>query len=91
MIVQCDIQKGSFVAAFRAKDGEPVWRTERDEIPSWPTPTISETAGKAELVTHATKFIRGYDPTTGKELWRLGPQLGGRRRPRRSWRTGSSS
>jgi outer membrane protein assembly factor BamB len=25
----------------------------------------------AELVTHATKFIRGYDPATGKELWRL--------------------
>ena len=38
VIVQCDIQKGSFVAAYRAKDGEPAWRTERDEIPSWPTP-----------------------------------------------------
>jgi len=73
VIVQCDIQKGSFVAAFRAKDGEPVWRAERDEIPSWPTPTVAEIGGKAELVTHATKFIRGYDPATGKELWRLGP------------------
>ena len=71
--MQCDIQKGSFVAAFRAKDGEPVWRTERDEIPSWPTPTVAEIDGKAELVTHATKFIRGYDPPTGQELWRLGP------------------
>ena len=73
VIVQCDIQKGSFIAAFRAKDGEPVWRTERDEIPSWPTPTVAEIGGKAELVTHATKFIRGYDPKTGQELWRLGP------------------
>ena len=25
-----------------------------------------------ELVTNAPKFIRGYDPATGKELWRLG-------------------
>ena len=73
VIVQCDIQKGSFVAAYRAKDGEPVWRTERDEIPSWPTPTVAEIDGKAELVTQATKFIRGYDPRTGQELWRLGP------------------
>jgi len=73
VIVQCDIQKGSFVAAFRAKDGTPVWRTERDEIPSWPTPTVAEISGKAELVTHATRFIRGYDPRTGQELWRLGP------------------
>jgi outer membrane protein assembly factor BamB len=66
VIVQCDIQKGSFVAAFRARDGQPVWRTERDEIPSWPTPTVAEIDGKAELVTQATKFIRGYDPRTGQ-------------------------
>lgn len=73
VIVQCDIQKGSFVAAFSAKDGSPVWRSERDEIPSWPTPTVAEIGGTAELVTQATKFIRGYDPRTGEELWRLGP------------------
>lgn len=73
VIVQCDIQQGSFVAAFRKTDGAPVWRTERDEIPSWPTPTVAEIGGRAELVTQATKFIRGYDPRTGAELWRLGP------------------
>ena len=73
VIVQCDIQKGSFVAAFRKRDGAPVWRTERDEIPSWPTPTVAEIGGRAELVTQATNFIRGYDPRSGEELWRLGP------------------
>ena len=31
----------------------------------------TENDAQAELVTHATKFIRGYDPKTGKELWRL--------------------
>jgi outer membrane protein assembly factor BamB len=71
LIVQCDIQKKSFVAAFNAATGSPVWRTDRDEIPSWSTPTIFEHAGKAELVTQGTKFIRGYDPQTGRELWRL--------------------
>jgi outer membrane protein assembly factor BamB len=30
------------------------------------------TSAGAELVTNASKFIRGYDPRTGKELWRLG-------------------
>ena len=73
VIVQCDIQQNSFVAAFDVKTGKPAWRTGRDEIPSWPTPTVAEIDGKAELVTHATKFIRGYDPKTGQELWRLGP------------------
>lgn len=71
VIVQCDIQKDSFVAAYRLKDGKQAWRTAREEIPSWATPTLYEGPPRAELITHATKFIRGYDPMTGKELWRL--------------------
>ena len=70
VIVQCDIQRGSFIAAFDAASGKEVWRTQRDEIPSWSTPTIFEANGKAEIVTQATNFSRGYDPDTGKELWR---------------------
>ncbi len=70
VIVQCDIQRGSFIAAFDTTTGKQVWRTEREEIPSWSTPTIVETNGKAELVTQATTFTRGYDPQTGKELWK---------------------
>jgi outer membrane protein assembly factor BamB len=71
VIVQCDIQKSSFIAAFDVATGRPVWRTEREEIPSWSTPAIFEANGRAELVTQATRFTRGYDPTSGKELWRL--------------------
>ena len=71
VIVQCDIQKNSFIAAFDVATGQPVWRTDREEIPSWSTPAIFEANGRAELVTQATKFTRGYDPNTGKELWRL--------------------
>jgi outer membrane protein assembly factor BamB len=71
VIVQCDIQKSSFIAAFDVATGRPVWRTEREEIPSWSTPAIFEANGRAELVTQATRFTRGYDPSNGKELWRL--------------------
>ncbi len=69
-IVQSDIQRGSFIAAFDTQTGKEVWRTQRDEIPSWSTPSIMEVDGKAELVTQATNFTRGYDPMTGKELWK---------------------
>jgi outer membrane protein assembly factor BamB len=73
VIVQCDQQKGSFLVALRLSDGEVAWRAERDELPSWATPTVFPGAGAgAELVTNAPKLIRGYDPDTGKELWRLG-------------------
>jgi outer membrane protein assembly factor BamB len=70
VIVQCDIQRGSYLAAFDTETGKEVWRTQREEIPSWSTPTIFEANGKAELVTQATTFTRGYDPMTGKELWK---------------------
>ncbi|HUG52024.1 MAG TPA: PQQ-binding-like beta-propeller repeat protein [Vicinamibacteria bacterium] len=73
VIVQVDRQEDSFVAAYRLQDGQPVWRTSRDEIPSWGTPTVYEGPPRDELVTHGTRFIRAYDPLTGKELWRLGP------------------
>lgn len=72
VIVQCDIQKNSFIAAYNLKDGKQVWLTSRDEIPSWGTPTIHEGKGRVELITNGTKYIRGYDPLTGKELWKLG-------------------
>jgi outer membrane protein assembly factor BamB len=71
VIVQCDIQKGSFIAAYNLKDGKQVWRAPREEIPSWGSPTIVESKQRVELVTNATRAVRGYDPMTGKELWRL--------------------
>lgn len=73
VIVLCDRQKDSFIAAFALKDGKEVWRTPRTEIPSWATPTIVQGQIRTELVTNAARAIRGYDPGTGKELWTLGP------------------
>jgi outer membrane protein assembly factor BamB len=74
VIVQCDQQKDSFLMALRLKDGSVAWRTPREELPSWATPNVYTGAGArhAELVTNSPRFIRGYDPRTGKELWRLG-------------------
>jgi outer membrane protein assembly factor BamB len=72
VIVQCDVGKNSFLAAYQVADGKEVWRVARDEIPSWGTPTVVEGPQRVELVTNATKYARGYDPQTGAELWRLG-------------------
>jgi outer membrane protein assembly factor BamB len=72
VIVQCDTQTDSFIMALNASTGEKVWKTDRDEIPSWGTPTVATTSKGEELIANASNFIRGYDPRTGKELWRLG-------------------
>jgi outer membrane protein assembly factor BamB len=71
VILQCDIQKGSFIAAFNLKDGSPAWRTDREEKPAWSTPVFYQGTTGTELVTSGSLYYRGYDPRTGKELWRL--------------------
>ena len=72
VIVQCDTQADSFLLALNAATGKTVWKTVRDELPSWGTPTVMQTSAGPQLVTNASNFIRAYDPRTGKELWRLG-------------------
>jgi outer membrane protein assembly factor BamB len=74
VIVQCDTQNESFVLAADIATGRTVWKTVRKELPSWGTPTVyvPDRGGAPELVTNASNFIRGYDPETGVERWRLG-------------------
>lgn len=72
VILQVDTQADSFLLALDAATGKTVWKTDREEIPSWGTPTIANTSAGPVLVTNASNYIRAYDPKTGKELWRLG-------------------
>ncbi len=71
VIVQCDVQKNSFIAAYDLNGGRRLWTTPREEIPSWGTPTVYEGKTRTEIITNATRAVRGYDPMTGKELWKL--------------------
>ena len=71
VIVQADGHKQSFIAAYNLKDGKQAWRVERNEITSWTTPAIYEGKNRVELIANGGRYIRGYDPLTGKELWRF--------------------
>jgi outer membrane protein assembly factor BamB len=73
VIIQADVQKDSFIAAYDLKTGKLVWKTPREEISSWGSPTVYEGKTRSEVITNGSKAIRGYDPLTGKELWRLTP------------------
>jgi outer membrane protein assembly factor BamB len=72
VIVQADRYKDSFIAAYDAATGKPLWKTPREEISSWGTPTIFRAGDRVQIVTNGPK-IRGYDPADGKLLWTLGP------------------
>lgn len=70
VVVQCDVQKGSFVAVFDLADGRELWRTARSDVPTWGTPTVVTAAGRTQVAVNGWHHAGGYDFATGKELWK---------------------
>ena len=71
-----------FTAALDKKTGETVWRTDRPRElyenveplflrKAYHIPVIVEVDGEAQLVGNSAQLAMGYDPCTGKELWRV--------------------
>jgi outer membrane protein assembly factor BamB len=71
VLVQVDVQRGSFVAAFEARTGREVWRTARADVPTWSTPTVARAPGGPQLIVNGFRHIGGYDLRSGKEVWRM--------------------
>ncbi|MHC5027856.1 MAG: outer membrane protein assembly factor BamB family protein [Planctomycetota bacterium] len=71
VLIQCDVQGQSFVAALDLETGEDRWRTNRDEVPTWGSPTIDVREGRSQVIVNGWKHIGGYDLATGAELWKI--------------------
>jgi outer membrane protein assembly factor BamB len=71
VILQADVQKNSFIAAFDLKSGNELWRTSRADVPTWSTPTIHEVNGRTQVIVNGWRHTGAYDFKTGQEIWRL--------------------
>jgi len=71
IIIQADVQKNSFIAAFDAKTGAEKWRTPRADVPTWSTPTIHDVGGRTHVIVNGWRHTGAYDFETGKEIWKL--------------------
>lgn len=69
LLVQCDVIGKGFVAAFDVATGAELWRTERDDVPSWSSPTVVSRSGGEQVVCNGCKRAAGYALATGEELW----------------------
>jgi outer membrane protein assembly factor BamB len=67
-----DHEGDSFLYALDRETGQDVWKAERDEGTSWATPIVIEVDGKHQVITCATKLIRGYGFETGELIWQCG-------------------
>jgi outer membrane protein assembly factor BamB len=71
LIIQADVQKNSFLAAFDVRTGKEIWRVGRSDVPTWGTPTIVSVDGRKQVVVNGWKHTGAYDLATGEEIWRL--------------------
>jgi outer membrane protein assembly factor BamB len=69
VIVLCDVNNQSFIAALDLATGKDIWRTLRDENPTWGTPTIHESKDRKQVIVNGYKHIGSYEVETGKAIW----------------------
>jgi outer membrane protein assembly factor BamB len=79
LIAHFDGSDQQFIAAFDKNTGKLAWKTSRsgdmDPRPqqkkAYGTPLIVTIKGQPQVVSSAANNIYGYDPQTGKELWKI--------------------
>ena len=79
IIFHCDGSDLQYVAAVNKHTGKTVWRTTRSGkmnsnpqlTKAYGTPLIAKIAGEPVVVSTGADWLYGYDPATGKELWKV--------------------
>jgi outer membrane protein assembly factor BamB len=75
LVFNCDGASDPFVAALDAGSGEVRWKTPRNTTArskfSFSTPLAIEVDGRTQVVSAASGFVGGYDPASGREIWRV--------------------
>ena len=79
VVFHLDGSDQQFIVALDRKTGAVRWRTDRSgEMQangqlrkSYGTPLALELGGEMQIVSPATDWLYGYDPNTGRELWKL--------------------
>jgi len=71
VIVQADVEKNSFLAAFDASTGKELWRTARHDVPTFSTPAIHTVGSQTQIIVNGWKEIASYDFQTGAQIWTM--------------------
>jgi outer membrane protein assembly factor BamB len=72
VILYQDQFSDSFVAAFDGRSGRTLWKTSRNASAGWGTPVAIRAGDHDEIIVSSQRTVYGYDPDTGRELWRCG-------------------
>jgi len=70
LILYQDQFSDSFIAAFDTRTGRTLWKTNRSASVGWGTPIAVRAGDHDEIIVNSQNTVYGYDPDTGRELWR---------------------
>jgi hypothetical protein len=71
LILVCDGTDVQYITALDKKTGDEVWKTTRDGAMAYSTPLLVDVEGKKQLISTGGEWAMGYEPKTGKEIWRF--------------------
>lgn len=79
LVVNCDGIDQQFVVAFRKSDGAIAWRQSRSgELhpegmmkKAFSTPVLWDSPAGSQLISAGANWIYGYEPESGRELWKI--------------------
>ena len=79
LIIHCDGIDQQYIVALDKQTGDEVWKTARtgrlNDNPqlrkSYATSLVVDINGQPQIVSPAADWIYGYDPATGRELWKM--------------------
>jgi outer membrane protein assembly factor BamB len=71
VIVLCDVQTNSFVAAFALADGKELWRTSRKDVPTWGSPAVVSVGNRLQILVNGWHESAAYDFSDGRRIWNL--------------------
>jgi enterochelin esterase-like enzyme/outer membrane protein assembly factor BamB len=69
LIVETGGTQNNAITAFNKKTGKVVWSAGTDNI-EYQSPLIANIVGRTQLLWAGEKSLYGFEPNTGKELWR---------------------
>jgi outer membrane protein assembly factor BamB len=75
LVFSCDGAADPFLAALHADTGKIAWRTPRQNTVkkrfSFATALEINVGGQTQIVSPASGLVGGYDPKSGKDIWRV--------------------
>ena len=75
LIFSCDGAENPFVTCLDANTGTVKWKTPRNTPAnrkfSFSTPLVVDRGAAKQVISAGSGFIGGYDPATGREIWRV--------------------